>query len=118
MIQRKEPGVPIEPLPALETGLTSQEARRRLAHAGQNEPARAHATAGFLQFLRLFASPLTVILLIASTVSAVLGERLNAAIIVTIVLFSVTLDFLQAYRSQRAVERLREGVAPCATATG
>ena len=39
----------------------------------------------------------------------------NAAIIFVIVLLSVTLNFVQTYRSSRAADRLREQVAPTAT---
>jgi P-type Mg2+ transporter len=100
---------------ALTRGLTSQEARQRLAEAGSNEPTTAHRGAGLTQLLGFFLNPLVIILLIAGIVSAFLGEPLNAAIIVTIVVLSVALNFVQAYRSQRAIERLREGVAPTAT---
>jgi P-type Mg2+ transporter len=98
-----------------ESGLTSEEARRRLAQVGPNEPAPPRGSAGLVRIFLFFVNPLVIILLIASLVSAILGEKLNASIIVAMVLFSVTLNFVQAYRSQRAVERLREGVAPTAT---
>src|SRR5579875_3673651 len=63
-------------------GLSSEEARRRLKTVGPNEPASTPQAAGIVQFLRLFLSPLVIILLIASIVAAVLGEVLNAGIIV------------------------------------
>lgn len=96
-------------------GLTSQEAKRRLAEVGTNEPAGAQHTTGIVQFLRLFLNPLVIILLMASVVSALLGDVVNASIIVTIVLLSILLNFFQTYRSQRAVERLRATVALTAT---
>ena len=67
------------------------------------------------ELLGFLANPLVIILLIASLVSAVLGEKVNAAIIVVMVVLSVVLNFVQTYRSQRAAERLREEVAPTAT---
>src|SRR5579875_132147 len=96
-------------------GLSSEEARRRLKATGLNEPASTPHVAGILQFLRLFLSPMVVILLIASIITAVLGDVVSASIIVTIVFLSIVLDFVQTYRSQQAVERLRAGVAPLAT---
>lgn len=96
-------------------GLSSQEARRRLKIAGYNEPASTPHVAGAIQFLRLFLSPLVIILLIASLVAAILGEVVNASIIVLIVLLGMTLNFVQTYRSQQAIDRLRAGVAPLAT---
>jgi Mg2+-importing ATPase len=98
-----------------ESGLTREEALRRLAETGPNEPAPQRRTALLAQLLGLFTNPLVAILLIAGLVSAALGEILNAALIVVIVLASAALNFTQTYRSQQAAERLREGVAPTAT---
>jgi Mg2+-importing ATPase len=58
---------------------------------------------------------LVLILLIAATVSAFLGEKVNAAIIVCIVAVGAVVNFIQSYRSQRALERLRHSVASTAT---
>ncbi len=105
-----------EQLRTSERGLTSQEASRRLAEIGPNEPVPAHRrTSIIVQLLPFFVNPLTGILLIASLVSAFLGELINASIIVVIVLLSVILNFIQTYRSQRAAERLRGQVASMAT---
>jgi Mg2+-importing ATPase len=97
-------------------GLTSEDARRRLGEVGPNEPARAPRTAGLVQILLLLANPLVIILLIASAASAILGERVNASIIVLMVALSIVLNFVQTYRSHRVAERLRDAVAPTATA--
>lgn len=97
-------------------GLTNEEAKRRLSEHGSNELTPARRAANVIQILRLFANPLVIILLIASLASGFLGERINASIIVLMVLFSVALNFFQTYRSERAAERLRQQVAPTATA--
>ena len=65
--------------------------------------------------LLLLANPLVVILLIASLVSALVGQSASASIIVAIVAVGVAIDFAQTYRSQKAIDRLREGVTPTAT---
>jgi Mg2+-importing ATPase len=54
-------------------------------------------------------------LLIAAGVSVFVGEAADAAIIGVIVLLSTILDFTQTYKSQRAIEQLRQQVAPTAT---
>lgn len=95
-------------------GLTSEEARARLAQYGPNE-AIVHARTGLAELWALCSNPLVIILLIASAVSAALGEAANSAIIALIVLVSLTLNLVQTYRSQRAVEELRAEVAPTAT---
>lgn len=104
-----------EQLHTSERGLSSQEAKLRLARFGPNEPASAQHTSAIRQFLRLFLNPLVIILLLASIVSASLGDAINASIIIVMVLLGVTLNFAQTYRSQRAVERLRAEVAPTAS---
>jgi P-type Mg2+ transporter len=96
-------------------GLTSQEAEARLEQFGSNDPAPPRRRSVIVDLLRLFLNPLVMILLIAAVLSAFLGEPTNAGIIIAIVLLSVAIDFGQTYRSQRAVERLREGVASTAT---
>jgi Mg2+-importing ATPase len=96
-------------------GLTSIEATNRLAQFGPNEPATSKRTATLYQLLLLFANPLAIILLAASAISAALGQTINASIIVLMVLLSVALNFIQTFRSQRAVDRIRNEVAPNAT---
>ena len=95
-------------------GLTQVEAKRRLQQYGVNEPAPVKRSAPLVQVLLLFANPLAIILLTASVISAGLGEVVNASIIVTMVLLSVALNFIQTYRSQKAVDSIRKEVAPTA----
>jgi len=96
-------------------GLTTDEARRRLAIYGPNELPRAERRSLVLELVTLLANPLVLILLAASAVSAVLGEAVNAGLIVLIVALSLLLDAVQVYRSQRAAERLRQTLAVTAT---
>jgi Mg2+-importing ATPase len=96
-------------------GLSSDKARRRLAEFGPNEPAPVQRATVVKQLLPLFANPLVIILLIASLVSAMIGDVVNASIIIVIVLLSSALNFTQTARSQRTAEQLRKEVAPVAT---
>ena len=106
------------PLPAAGTeataGLTTFRARERLSETGPNEPVSSRRTSGLYQILFLFINPLAIILLVASAISAAVGQVLNASIIALMVLLSAALNFFQTYRSQRAVERIRSEVAPTA----
>lgn len=104
-----------EQLKSSEQGLTGAEASKRLGTYGPNDTTGLKHTSPVVQFLRLFLNPLVAILLVASVVSAVLGDRLNASIIIIIVLLSNILNFVQTSRSQNAVEKLRAGVAPTAS---
>ena len=102
-------------LKAQESGLSTAEAAERLDHYGPNEPGTVSHASPLLEFLRFCTNPLVLILLAASAVSGVLGEILNASIIAAMVVLSVVLNFFQAYRSEKAVRRLREQMAPTAT---
>src|SRR5579883_826203 len=103
-----------EQLQTSEHGLTSKEAAQRLNTYGHNEPTSIRHCMNVQQLLALFLNPLVIILLIASMVSAILGDPINASIIAAMVILGVGLNFAQTYRSQRAVERLRAEVAPTA----
>src|SRR6516164_9530552 len=101
--------------PALLQGLTEEEAARRLKEFGPNDPTpRRHGELLF-ELLSLFVNPLVVILLIASILSAVLGQRADAVIIFVIAMSSVAINFFQTYRSGKAIRRLREHVSLIAT---
>jgi Mg2+-importing ATPase len=63
-------------------------------------------------FVDLLLNPLVLILVAASLISGFLGEPLNAAIVILIVLLSVALDFVQVYRSEQAAKKLRSLIAP------
>jgi len=82
---------------------------------GPNEPAPVRQLSALVQLFHLFANPLVVILLVASAIAGSLGQRVDALIIVTMVVLGVSINFWQSYRSQRAAERLRSSVIPTAT---
>ena len=96
-------------------GLTSAEARSRLAEFGPNVFHDRQQQSLFVQFLSRFKNPLVVLLLVASAISALTGEITNFLIISALVLFSVTLDFVQEHRAGKAAESLRQSVSVRAT---
>ena len=96
-------------------GLTTAEAARRLAQFGYNDPAPAARYSGVREFLRALTGPLVLILLVASAISAFIGEPVDAIIITAMVLIGVIINFLQSHRSQKAAEKLRDTIAPTAT---
>lgn len=96
-------------------GLTESEAEERFDRFGPNEPAATQHHSFLSDLWHAFANPLVLILVVAAVVSAFMGDRVDAAIIGTIVLLSTVIDLGQSYRSQRAVEKLRAQVAPTAT---
>lgn len=96
-------------------GLTTLEAEERLSEYGPNDPTPVRRGALAFELLVLFLNPLVIILLVASLVSAILGQTVDAGIIFLMVVLGVTINFIQTYRSQRAIRRLREHVSLTAT---
>src|SRR5579871_4728570 len=96
-------------------GLSHADAAERLQRFGPNEPAPPHRFSAIGQLARLFANPLVLILLVASGVSASLGERTDAALIVLIVTLSIAINFWQSFQSQRAADELGASVRATAT---
>lgn len=99
-----------------EEGLSRQEAAARLEKYGPNDPVPHKESNRLLQILRLFKNPLIIILLVVSLVSALVGEIINSVIIIVMVFLSVSLNFIQDYRSQKTAARLKAIVASTATA--
>ncbi len=97
MLQRLESGT---------QGLTTAEARRRLALYGSNllKPKKRSDTLTLL--LSQFKSPIILILLFATGLSLVLHDHVNALIILVIVLGSGFLGFWQERGAADAVEKL------------
>lgn len=96
-------------------GLSRAEAADRLSQYGPNRLKPVLQRAVVLQFLAQFRNPLVLILLVAIGISALTGDFTGALIIGLIVVMSVTLDFVQAYRAGRAAEQLALQVAVLAT---
>ncbi len=108
----RDPGFAAGPGPPAALGLSAREAARRLREDGANEPAGRTRRTLAAQVASQFVNPLILILLAAGALSFVLGEPVNGTIIATMVVLSIALNFLQAYRSTKAADALREGVAP------
>ena len=88
-------------------GLTPEEALRRREIYGPNDISRARKQPVVIQFLAHFKNVLVLILLFAAIISVFVGDISAAAIIITIILASVTLDFYQEYKAGNAAELLR-----------
>ena len=69
-----------------------------------------------MELLRELGNPLVLILIVASVVSFMVGQATSAIIIAVMVALSVGTSFVQTFRSQNAVDRLRLVVAPMAMA--
>ncbi len=97
------------------SGLTAGEAARRLEDHGPNELDSGGGPNPLKIFLRQFANILVIVLMIAAVVSFVIGERIDAIVIMAIVIINAILGFVQEYRAEQAVEALQRMASPTAT---
>jgi Mg2+-importing ATPase len=89
-----------------DTGLTEEEAEKRLKEYGLNDlPGRRKRKALEL-FVYQFKSPLVLILIVASIVAFFLQEVTDSLIIIGIVIFNAFLGFAQEFKSEKALEKL------------
>ncbi len=96
-------------------GLTSSQVTERRKLCGMNTLEGSGLQPAWRIFLRQFESPLILILFAASLISFFLGERTQTAIILIIVFIGGVLAFVQEYRSDRALQRLRKKLTRYAT---
>lgn len=92
-------------------GLSTDDARQRLANYGPNSDAPARADSFFRAVLRRLLEPLSLILLVASIISILTGETIGGSIIVLILTLSIGLDTVQEGHAVRTAEILRRSVA-------
>jgi Mg2+-importing ATPase len=91
-------------------GLTAAQAKAQLDKFGPNEIVQAKKLSVFLDFFTRFKNPLLIILLISAITVGILGDFMTAGIIIFIVLMSVTIDFVNTYKSKKAAEDLKKRV--------
>ena len=93
-------------------GLTSAQAEALLAQHGPNELQREEGTSPWRLLFEQLKSPLILLLLAASIVSGALGDVVEAAAIIAIVIINALVGFFQEYRAEKAVLALRGLTAP------
>ncbi len=91
-------------------GLTIAEAALRLKRYGPNALAVTKKQGALGLFANQFKSPLVVILIVASIVSLIANEWIDAAVVLAVVFGSTILGFIQEYIASSAIEKLRSQV--------
>lgn len=98
----------------LETGLTEKEVQNRLAKYGPNRLEGAKEKSIFKMVLDQLKDFLVIILIIAAIISIFLGEVLDGAIILTIVVLNTILGVYQENKASNALKALKEMASPLA----
>lgn len=97
------------------SGLSENEAQKRLLAFGHNVLKRGKKKTKLSLFLNQFKSPIILILIFASIVSAILRDFTDTVIILAIITLSGFLSFIQEYSATNAVEKLLQTVKTKAT---
>jgi len=95
-----------------EAGLTQAEAERRLAEHGANELREAPRPGFWSLLLAQFNNFIVLLLIGAAVISIALGDYLEGAAILAIVLLNAVLGVVQEQRAEQALAALRKLSAP------
>ena len=95
-----------------ESGLSSEEAKKRLERDGRNELAAEKKDSLIKRFFAQMADPMIIILLVAAAISAVLavveGESFaDVIIILAVVIINAVLGVYQENKAEKAIEALQ-----------
>jgi Ca2+-transporting ATPase len=99
----------------VQSGLAEDEVQKRIEKYGYNELKKEKGVSPFMLFVNQFKNILIIILLGATVLSALVGEVLDASLILVIVLFCAVLGFVQEYRADKALEALKKMLSPMST---
>ncbi|MEX2527218.1 MAG: HAD-IC family P-type ATPase [Gemmatimonadota bacterium] len=107
-----QPEAVAELLDSVPTGLSEEEASRRLDHYGPNI-VRTHEGERWWQLvLHQFKDPLIYILLVAVVVTLAIQDYLDAGVILAVVILNAVIGFVQEFRAQQAMLALAQLGAP------
>ena len=102
MIQEKE----------LISGLSTKEAERRIEQFGLNELQHKEKTSVMKIFLSQFNDLIVWVLIAATIISGIIGDKADALTILIIVIINAILGFVQEFRTEKSLEALKELAAP------
>ena len=96
------------------SGLSEEEAARRLAESPENGLAQQKKPRPLRILLRQFKDVMVLILIAAAGISALLGEYSDAVTIAVIVVLNALLGFVQEFRTEQTLLALSQMTAPTA----
>ncbi len=95
-----------------EEGLSEKQISHRLNTFGANELQEAPPTSIWVMIYEQFANFVVILLLVAAVISAVLGDWVEAAAIMIIVLLNAGLGVIQESRAEEALAALKKMASP------
>ncbi len=95
-----------------EDGLSNAEVENRLNTYGKNELQEAPPISIWVKIYEQFANFVVILLLVAAVISAVVGDWVEAAAIMTIVVLNAGLGVIQESRAEEALAALKKMASP------
>jgi len=95
------------------TGLTEEEALKRLSQYGYNE-IKAEKPSYLLLFVKKFSGPVELLLWAVMILSYFLGNIRDFYIILALLVFNAVVSFFEEYKADRSMEALKQRLAPTA----
>ncbi len=96
-------------------GLSEEEAKSRLEEHGRNELEEGEEVSPLKLLLEQFSDFLILILLVAATLSLVLGHQVDFYLIISIVIGNGIFGFIQDWKAEKSIRALKEMASPDAT---
>lgn len=96
-------------------GLPAAEAARRLSVHGHNELPAAAGRPAILRLLAQFNNVLIYFLLVAAMAAALLGHVVDAGVIAAVVIVNAVVGFVQEGKAEKALNAIRDMIAPSAS---
>ena len=93
-------------------GISSMQAKERLTQHGPNQLESTTKPSPLKIFIGKFKDYMVLVLIFAAIISFIAGETTNAYVILGIVVLVAIIGFVQEYKAEKAMEALREMVAP------
>jgi len=92
-------------------GLSSSEAQKRLLEHGKNELVEEKKAGPLMIFLEQFKEILIIILIVAAIAAYYVGDTIDAVVILVVVVLNAVVGFIQEYRAEKAMEKLKSLVS-------
>lgn len=89
-------------------GLSTNEAKKRQTKYGLNELPKAKQKSIFMEFLSALADPIIYVLMAATILSFIIGETVDAIVIIFIIIVDAIVSTVQEYRAEKSSEALKE----------